>query len=391
MILHYLKLLWKRRKRHTFLFIEFAFTFLVLIAVLHYALDKVRYMSEPLGFEVKDRYIVNLQFDRERLEDSTAFFAQVNQLKSGLRTLPEITSISVSNGVFPFGNSDWNTNHEDENFSYATSYTIIDEDAVGAYGLKMVKGRFYKKEDYIKKNVPLVVNQQFVDMFMTGKEPLGYVFRFNGKDAEIVGVTEAFKYNGEFRPGGAFTFYPANESWGNSNTFIISVKSNTPAIIQKQIHEILKRELKHENFSIDTLQAYKKTFNNRYWVPLIGMLSVSLFLIINIAMGLFGSLRYAINKRRSEIGLRKVLGATSQNIRFQVVGEVLLLMFLAFVVALIPTVQIFEFGNLITDYNTFIASIALSLLLILILVLICSIIPSQRAAKLMPAVALHEE
>ena len=149
--------------------------------------------------------------------------------------------------------------------------------------------------------------------------------------------------------------------------------------------------MKHENFSITALGDRKKSFNNRYWVPLIGMLSVTLFLIINIAMGLFGTLRYAINKRRSEVGLRKVLGATSNNIRLQVVGEVVLLMMLAFMVALIPTVQIFEFGNLIEDYTTFITSIVLSLLLILILVLICSIIPSHRASKLMPAVALHEE
>lgn len=74
------------------------------------------------------------------------------------------------------------------------------------------------------------------------------------------------------------------------------------------------------------------------------------------------------------------------------VGEVVLLMMLAFMVALIPTVQIFEFGNhLLKITTTFITSIVLSLLLILILVLICSIIPSHRASKLMPAVALHEE
>lgn len=391
MILHYLKLLWKRRKRHALLFVEFVFTFFVLFAVLHYTLNKVKYMNEPSGFEVKNQYIVNINFERTLLEDSTAFFNLANQVKLGLKSLADIQSVSVSNYVYPYGNSEWYTNNETDNFSYKTSYTQVDEEALEAYKLNMVAGRFFTKEDYYKKRVPIVVNQKFVDEFMKGKDPIGFELTFTNKDAKIIGVTEAFKYNGMFRESEAFAFYPLNYGWGNSGALIVKTQANTPATIQKQMHSILKRELKHENFSITPLNDLKKAYNNRYWVPLIGMLSVSLFLIINIAMGLFGTLRYAINKRRSEIGLRKVLGATSGNIRIQVVGEVMLLMVLAFVVALIPAVQIFEFGNLIEDYSTFITSVVLSLLLILILVLICSVIPSQKASKLLPAVALHEE
>ncbi|MCQ0112080.1 ABC transporter permease [Zhouia amylolytica] len=391
MIVHYLKLLWKRRRRHTLLFLEFVFTFFILIAVLHYTLNKVKYMNEPMGFDSENQYIANIQFDRELLKDSAGFFNLTNKLKLGLKSLPEVETVSVSNYVYPYGNAEWYTNNESDNFSYRTCYTQVDEEAINAYNLNMVAGRFYTKADYIRKKVPIVVNQAFVDTFMEGKDPVGFVLTLHGEDAEIIGVTEAFKYNGIFLEGEPFTFYPLNYSWGNSAALVIDMKPGTPATVQKEMHEILKKELKHENFSLTTLDDLKQTFNNRFWVPLIGMLSVSLFLIINIAMGLFGTLRYAINKRKSEIGLRKVLGATTRNIRFQVVGEVILLMILAFFVALIPAVQIFEFGNLITDYSTFITSIALSLLLILILVLICSIIPSQRASKLMPAVALHEE
>ena len=348
-------------------------------------------MNEPLGFEVNDRYVVDVQFEKNFTEDSTAFFSQLNQLKRGLKSVSPIKAVSVSNGVYPYGNSEWRTGSDTDGFSYNTSYAINDEEALESYHLKLVKGRFYTKEDYVIRKMPLVVNQKFVDMYMKGKEPLGFEFSFNREDALLVGVIEGLKYYGDFRKEEPFAFSPANYAWGNSSALIIAVQSDTPATIQKEIHTILKRELKHENFSITALGDRKKSFNNRYWVPLIGMLSVTLFLIINIAMGLFGTLRYAINKRRSEIGLRKVLGATSNNIRLQVVGEVVLLMMLAFMVALIPTVQIFEFGNLIEDYTTFITSIVLSLLLILILVLICSIIPSHRASKLMPAVALHEE
>lgn len=38
-------------------------------------------MNEPLGFEVNDRYVVDVQFEKNFTEDSTAFFSQLNQLK----------------------------------------------------------------------------------------------------------------------------------------------------------------------------------------------------------------------------------------------------------------------------------------------------------------------
>jgi putative ABC transport system permease protein len=48
---------------------------------------------------------------------------------------------------------------------------------------------------------------------------------------------------------------------------------------------------------------------------------VSSFLLINVALGLFGILNVSIAKRRSEIGLRRALGATGRGISRQFVGE----------------------------------------------------------------------
>ena len=68
--------------------------------------------------------------------------------------------------------------------------------------------------------------------------------------------------------------------------------------------------MKNSNVEIEHLTNKRKSINYFALVPMIVLLIVACFLIINVALGLFGVLWYNINKRRGEIGLRRAVGAT---------------------------------------------------------------------------------
>ena len=77
------------------------------------------------------------------------------------------------------------------------------------------------------------------------------------------------------------------------------------------------------SIEIEHLDKKLAARNKIFLVPAIIAIVVACFLIINVALGLFGVLWYNINKRRSEIGLRRAVGASGNSVSKQLVGEAL--------------------------------------------------------------------
>ncbi len=124
---------------------------------------------------------------------------------------------------------------------------------------------------------------------------------------------------------------------------------------------------------------------------MIALLTICGFLILNVALGLFGVLWYTISKRRPEIGLRRTLGASKFSISSQFTLEVLLVTFFGILLGLLfavqfPMLQLFDTENA----NYYYAMVSASSV-ILLLVFACALIPSRQAALVNPAIALHED
>jgi putative ABC transport system permease protein len=116
------------------------------------------------------------------------------------------------------------------------------------------------------------------------------------------------------------------------------------------------------------------------------------FLVFNVALGLFGVLWYSINRRRAEVGLRRALGAHAGHISGQILGESLALATFALIAGVFIAMQapIIGLGESISTGIYFIAMLAAAVLIYL-LVVVCALHPSQLAARIQPAAALHNE
>jgi putative ABC transport system permease protein len=142
---------------------------------------------------------------------------------------------------------------------------------------------------------------------------------------------------------------------------------------------------------IEHLSEKRVTKNKLTLVPMIILLVVGGFLIINVALGLFGVLWYNINKRRSEIGLRRAVGASGNNVTGQLIGEALVLSTLSLILGSFfaiqfPLLNVFDLSS-----GVYLTALFLSIVFIYLLVIICALYPGRQAAAIYPAVALHEE
>jgi putative ABC transport system permease protein len=142
---------------------------------------------------------------------------------------------------------------------------------------------------------------------------------------------------------------------------------------------------------IEHLENKRKKINYFAIIPMTVLLIVSLFLMINVSMGLFGVLWYNINKRTGEIGLRRAVGATGKSVSGQLIGESLVLATFSllagcFFAIQFPLLNVFDLAA-----GIYVTAIGLSVLFIYGLVFICSLYPGKQAAAIYPAVALHED
>jgi putative ABC transport system permease protein len=131
--------------------------------------------------------------------------------------------------------------------------------------------------------------------------------------------------------------------------------------------------------------------NRVTYIPMIIFIIIASFLIINVALGLFGVLWYNISKRKSEIGLRRAIGASGVSVSYQLVAEAIILATISlglgcFFAVQFPLLNVFNIPS-----SVYIIAILLSILFIYVLVLFCSLYPGRQAAAIRPAIALHEE
>jgi putative ABC transport system permease protein len=172
---------------------------------------------------------------------------------------------------------------------------------------------------------------------------------------------------------------------------LIRVKSGTDAVFESKLVKDITSMTPGWSVDVNYLTDARETQHNITLVPIIIFLVVSGFLLINVALGLFGVLNVSIARRRGEIGLRRALGATEGSISWQFVGEMWVLATFALVLGLLlagqfPLMNVFDL-----DAGVYLMAMAASVLIIYLLVTLCALFPSRQAATVQPAVALHEE
>ncbi len=160
---------------------------------------------------------------------------------------------------------------------------------------------------------------------------------------------------------------------------------------EEDIFNLLVDNNKNTEVVIWEMAKDRRKANRLIVIPMVILLVVSGFLLINIALGLFGVLFTQINRRRSEIGLRKAMGATPGQVTTQFVLEILIVTIMALLLGTFFAIQV-PLLELMPIPNTFFYyGIVGAIAVIITIVLFCSFLPSRQAAGLHPADVLHEQ
>ncbi len=262
--------------------------------------------------------------------------------------------------------------------------------------LKLTEGRFFKQSDADSARKVAVIGQTVKKNLFNNSEVLGKVMDVGGIKYTIIGVVDKRgslfgidQDNSIYIP-----FLAAQRQFGlnNLNTIYISANDskNVKSIQQKAIN-ILKKRLTEDDFTIQSQEQALSTISQITGVLTAALGGIAAISLLVGGIGVMNIMLVSVTERTREIGLRKAIGATPDNIRNQFLIEALTLSGLGGVLGIIIGVGISFIIGIFFTTTVPLWSVLLSFGFSMIVGIVFGVAPAIRAAKLDPITALRYE
>jgi putative ABC transport system permease protein len=386
--------MWNKRKQNFLLLSEILISFMVIFVLFSFLVYYFQNYRKPIGVEHERVWTVS--YDNRQVTknvDSARLF--YDNLEKSLKAMPQIREVAYTSANFPFSESNMNTNLslQDRMINSVNRY-VVGLNYNKVLQMKLIEGRWFRPGDEAAGTKPIVINETLKTEAFGTQSALGREFDNHDKTSrrKIIGVVQDIKVNGDYLPAGKAMYTQLDTTDIKWNSFIlIKVNESADANFEGKLYKFLGQSFNNERVEITYMDDLRAAKNEITLIPMIIFMIVAGFLIINVALGLFGVLWYNISRRRSEIGLRRAIGASSTSVSSQLVSESLILATLSIIVGCFfalqfPLLHVFDLAA-----NVYLYAILLATVFIYLLVIACSVYPGKQAAAIHPATALHEE
>ena len=393
MIKHLFKLIWNKKKQNFLLMSEMLVSFLVIFAVFTLMVYYYNNYKKTMGFDYQNLWVVNYNntYQTKSTDSLNVFYENLRQT---IKSMPQVKEVSFCSDNVPLSQNQWQGNTNYKNIAVSSDNYTVDDNYKNAMNLQLLEGRWFNRADANAKIKPVIISDDLREKLFGSEEALGKMVGTEEKkfDLRVIGVIQGVKARGDYSPAKAAIYWRTDTgSFHSLGKMMVKVTHDADAAFEGKLYKTLANYMRNSNIEIEHMVNKRKSTNLFNLVPMIVTLIVACFLVINVALGLFGVLWYNINKRKGEIGLRRAIGASGQSVSSQLVSESMILATLSLIVGTFFAIQFPLLNVFNLKAGIYIVAMILSIIFIYLLVLVCSLYPGKQAAAIYPAVALHEE
>src|SRR5215212_1000650 len=334
-------------------------------------------------------------------QSSYLYYSDYQLLQRSLLT--DITAI------VPSYQSSYLVKYGDESFN--VNVTGVTEAYKDVHSYKVTEGRFIKEGDNKSESLVAVLGSQTASDLFGSLSPIGKTISIKGVKFTVIGLLES-KGSSGFGSSDDAIFIPLeagyNKLFGSTatyndkkilNSIAISV-SSTEAMdtVSAQIEFLLRRAHKlastdELDFNVLSQADLLSTLNSVTQTLTIFLGAIAGISLLVGGIGIMNIMLVSVTERTKEIGLRKAVGATRNQILTQFLIETMTLSLLGGIIGILLGVGIafvFSATGLIASVVTA-DSIFLAFFFALLIGVFFGIYPAFRAANLHPMVALRYE
>jgi predicted permease len=273
--------------------------------------------------------------------------------------------------------------------------TSVDPAYFATTGIRILRGRPFTAADRDSAALVVIINDTLAKRFWRGENPVGSRLHFVGStgSAEVVGVAADAKYGALGEPPKGYLYFPLAQGYTGAATLYVRAQGAPTALlagVRDAVHRL------DPNLPLTGIRTVSEILAQSLWAPRAAAAILAFFGTLGLtlaAIGTYGVMSYAVDRRRREIGIRMALGANRGEILSRVLRQGLSLaaagLCLGLLAAFASTRLIGRFLYGIGPLDTFtflVTSAALAAVAIL-----ATLIPARRATAVDPLTALRAE
>jgi putative ABC transport system permease protein len=282
--------------------LQFSISVILIISTVIIYQQIIHVKSRDLGYQKQDLLFTGLEGNMKQ-----HFYA----IKNDLLASGFVQNASMSrNQVLQMGNNTGGFEWEgkDPNKQVLITVESVSPEYITTMGMTLKAGRDFKSNATADSN-NVIINDGLARI-INRKDIIGSTLSNYGTKFTIIGVVKDFVYNDMYSPPAPLIIFADTN---RVNYLAMRLKSNTNlAQAKPAIEKIIKSYNPDYPFECRFLDAeFDKLFKTETLIGKLAAIFSALAIFIS-CLGLFGLAAYTAERRTKEIGVRKVLGASTQ-------------------------------------------------------------------------------
>ncbi len=381
---------------------QVALSLVTLVAAGLFVRSLEQYRSMDTGMHGTDHVLlVGTDMRLTGIANDSLQVSMVRRLLEGVRALPGVEAAAVARAVVLGPGAVGSSRTQIEGYAPAPnenmhiSHNVVTGGYFATTGIAVLEGRDISDADMAGNLPVVVVNQAFVQKYLTGRPAIGARVNQGGDEwLTIVGVVATSKYDDYTEAPRPMVF----QAWSARSApaaFTLHVRTTgEPLALTAAVRGVFKEVSAALPVLDPRIMAEFNTIP--YWPQKIGAImlaAIGTLALLLAAIGIYGVMSYNVSRRTREIGVRIALGAGYRDVIRMIVARAGHLTGLGLLIGGAGALGVGEllksqlYGISPRDPITFTAII----LLLGVVGLLASWLPARRAAAVSPMVALRQE
>jgi predicted permease len=296
--------------------------FIVSVLVVYKQIDFIQ--SKNLGYNRENiiHFEIPMKMDSVSLKASEAFLSEIKNVPGVVSASSYSHNLTGDHGGI--SGFEWPGKPPGKDINFANlevGYNFIE-----TAGMKIIDGRGFSQNDNAQHEI--VFNESAIKS-MGLKDPIGKTVKFWNTERQIVGVVKDFNFESLYEKVKPcfFQVYPVMPN------IMVKIQGGAEQQTIARIEKTFKEYNKGNVFEYQFLdENYNALYASEQRIGVLSGYFAGLVILIS-CLGLFGLAAFTAQRRRKEIGIRKVVGATVANVTLLLSVDFLKLVLIAMLIA----------------------------------------------------------
>jgi putative ABC transport system permease protein len=353
-----------------------------------YVLNQIQAIGANLiytEYESGGQRITNTGFDPLTIDDVQAVLQQVPGIAAASPVVPLFERVPVGNG-------------KERDLQIMGVYP----EYLQVRNLVVLAGRFFDKQDSQAHNKVGVVTEKLAEeLFGSGQGALGKTVKLSGLPFTIIGIfrerVDTFGQS-EVTDNTMLIPYTVIRYFQDTPTVKQIYFSTTDASlvvpVTAQIERVIRSRHRPESvYRVQNLTQLVAVADKTANALTMVLLAVALVVLLVSGIGIMNIMLATVSARIREIGIRKAIGATKREIRFQFLSEAILISLIGGTLGILIGLAIPFSARYLTAYRIPISGLSAIIAIVVssLVGIIFGTLPASRAAELDPVESLRYE